>query len=270
MTSVDVRRTTADATWVRGLAIQVRVIRALMIRDALSRFGHENMGFFWVVGEPLLFSCGIMLLWSLARMTHGDGVDVIPFALTGYSYVTMWRHITGRSIGAIRHHANLAFHRHVKLIDAIVAMALLEAVGCFSSFMVAYVPLWLLGFCPTMSDPLVLIGGFALASAFSFGFGLLLAGLSQTNEIVRHLMPAVMYMSLPLTGIFTLQAWLPEQARQVFSWSPLVNGIEMVRGGLFPPEVETYWSAGYLALCAMVSIVVGYAVFASAQRSVQA
>ena len=44
--------------WLAGIRVQMRVIGALMIRDALSRYGHGSLGFFWVVGEPLLLTTG--------------------------------------------------------------------------------------------------------------------------------------------------------------------------------------------------------------------
>ena len=36
-----------------GWDIQVRVIKALMIRELTTRFGRENIGFLWVMAEPL-------------------------------------------------------------------------------------------------------------------------------------------------------------------------------------------------------------------------
>ena len=36
-----------------GWRIQRRVIGALMIRELITRFGRENIGFLWVMVEPL-------------------------------------------------------------------------------------------------------------------------------------------------------------------------------------------------------------------------
>ncbi len=62
--------------------VQTRVVMALMLRGALSRYGHENLGFFWLMGEPLLMTCGVMAMWSMAGMDHGHGVGLVPFVLT--------------------------------------------------------------------------------------------------------------------------------------------------------------------------------------------
>ena len=37
----------------RAAAVNARVIGALLMRDGTMRYGHENLGFFWVIGEPL-------------------------------------------------------------------------------------------------------------------------------------------------------------------------------------------------------------------------
>lgn len=256
--------------WIAGLRVQVRVVGALMLRDALSRYGHGSLGFFWVVGEPLLLTTGIMVLWSLAHMTHGSDVGIIPFALTGYSFITLWRHIVAKSVRVMTQSAALRYHRQVKFLDVMVARALLETVGIFAAFTVAFVPLWLVGACPGLRDPLALVGGFALTAWFSFGFGMVLAGLSELRESVHHFVAPVMYISLPLTGVFTMVDWLPPRAQAFMLWSPLVNGSEMFRSGLFPADIQTHWSAGYLVVCCVLVSSVGLPLCRLAERRVEA
>ncbi len=36
------------------LDVQLRVIRALVLRELMTRFGRHSLGFFWVIGEPLI------------------------------------------------------------------------------------------------------------------------------------------------------------------------------------------------------------------------
>lgn len=265
----DFDRDPAAPSWLAGFRVQLRVIGALMIRDALSRYGHSSLGFFWIVGEPLLLTTGIMMLWTLTNMTHGSDIGIIPFALTGYSFITLWRHIVSKSVRVMTQNASLAYHRQVKFLDVMVARALLETVGIFAAFTVAFVPLWLLGFCPGMRDPLALVGGFVLTAWFSFGVGTVLAGLSELNEAVHHFVAPVMYISLPLTGVFTMVDWLPARAQAVLLWSPLVNGSEMFRSGLFPADITTHWSAGYLVLCCITVSSVGLPLCRLAERHVE-
>lgn len=244
-------------SWVQGLRVQSRVIGALMVRDALSRYGHDNLGFFWIVAEPLILTIGVMVLWSLTHLSHSADVGIIPFALTGYTFITLWRHIVNRSVRVLSRNAALFYHGQVKLMDLLIARALLEAIGIFAAFMVAFVPLYLLGFCPGIRDPLVLIGGFVFSAWFAFAFGMIIAGLSEMGETVEHLIQPVMYLTIPATGIFFMVDWLPPKLQELALWSPLVNGVEMFRSGLFDQDVQTHWSFTYLLTCCCIFSIVG-------------
>jgi ABC-type polysaccharide/polyol phosphate export permease len=48
----------------QGWDIQVRVIGALMLRELTTRFGRENIGFLWIMVEP-------MGLWLMGAITAG-------------------------------------------------------------------------------------------------------------------------------------------------------------------------------------------------------
>ena len=56
----------------QSFLIQVRVIAALMLREVLTRYGRHNVGFLWLILEPMLFTIGITTLWMLTKVTHGS------------------------------------------------------------------------------------------------------------------------------------------------------------------------------------------------------
>ena len=51
----------------QGWDIQKRVIGALMLRELTTRFGRENIGFLWIMVEPLLFAVLVGILWRVDR-----------------------------------------------------------------------------------------------------------------------------------------------------------------------------------------------------------
>ena len=65
----------------RSLAIQSRIVRALLLREILTRFGRHNIGFLWLFVEPMLFTLGGCGVWSLidaarvilGRVNDADG-----------------------------------------------------------------------------------------------------------------------------------------------------------------------------------------------------
>jgi capsular polysaccharide transport system permease protein len=248
------------AAQARGFGVQIGVLRALLVREALGRFGHENLGFFWVILEPLMFALGVTILWTLARMTHGS-VSTVTFVLTGYTLLTMFRHITVASIRQLRRNLGVRFHAIVKPLDIVVAQSMLVALGCLAAFYVAYLPLTVLGIMEPMRDPLLAMGAFALCAWFCFGFGLILAALSEMNDVLERVLPVTMYLTLPLTGVFTMQAWLPAKARDILAWSPFVNIMEMLRAGMFSEDVVTMFDVQYVLWFCFAQTVLGFVLF---------
>src|SRR5215467_1934092 len=169
----------AAGDFLDNLRVQVRVLYALIIREAMGRYGHTDLGFFWLMGEQLILTGGVMIVWSITGAENHADIGVVPMALTGYAFVQMWRHIVGHSVHAIRHNSHLLYHQHVKVLDLLVANGLLELVGIVSAFLIAYVPLALYGILPAPRDPLLTIGGFVLTAWFSFSFGLVIAAITE-------------------------------------------------------------------------------------------
>lgn len=225
---------------------RVAVIRALLVRDALMRYGHSGFGFFWVIGEPLLLAMGVLAVWSLKDLQQD--VPILLFVLTGYCLLTMFRHMSSGFIAIYRRNADLLYHAHIRPLDILVARGVLECVGCWAAFVVAYTPLALLGYVHIFSDPLVAVGAWALGALYSFTFGLIVAGLTERFEAVERLLPALMYLALPLTGAFYMVDWLPPAAQEAALYSPLVHVTEMFRAGVMSPDVRTHWDVGYV-LC---------------------
>jgi capsular polysaccharide transport system permease protein len=256
-------------TFTSAFRTNLRVLGALMMREASSRYGHENLGFFWVMAEPLFLALGVMVMWSLTGHGHGHGVGLVPFVLSGYTNLTLWRHIIGQSTHGLRRRADLLYHRNVRPFDVLFAGALLEMAAILTAFFIAYVPLALLGAMEPMRDSLLCLTAWILMAWFAFAFGLLITGLTELSESVEHFIQPVMYITLPVTGAFTMQYWLSDRARHVLSWSPMVNILEMFRGGLFSADVPTEWDAAYVLMCCVVLTAIGLQLLRLAQQHVR-
>jgi capsular polysaccharide transport system permease protein len=261
----DSRSLTAE-DFLDALRVQIRVLYALMIREAMSRYGHKDLGFFWLMGEQLVLTAGVMVMWSITGAENHADIGVVPMALTGYAFVQMWRHIVGHSNRAIAHNSHLLYHQNVKVLDLLLANSLLELVGIVSAFLIAYVPLALYGVLPPMRDPLLVFSGFALTAWFSFSFGLILTATTELSEAASRFVAPVMYITLPFTGLFFLVYWLPDEYQVIILWSPLVNCIEMIRGGMFPDHITTYSYPLYVVIWCIGLTAIGVPLVHYAQR----
>jgi capsular polysaccharide transport system permease protein len=249
-----------------ALRVQIRVLYALMIREAMTRYGHKDLGFFWLMGEQLILTAGVMAMWSITGAENHAEIGVVPMALSGYAFVQMWRHIIGHSVRAIVHNSHLLYHQNVKVLDLLVANSLLELIGIVSAFLIAYVPLALYGVIPAARDPLLVFCGFVLTAWFSFSFGLVITAITEFSEAASRFVAPIMYVTLPFTGLFYMVYWLPDQYQAIILWSPLVNCIEMIRGGMFPDYMPTYGSPLYIMIWCVGLTAIGIPLVQYAQR----
>jgi ABC-type polysaccharide/polyol phosphate export permease len=249
------------ASLLRSLAIQRRVLYALLMREIITRFGRENLGVLWLVGEPMIFTLGVTTLWSAAGLNHGSALPIVAFAVTGYSSVLMWRNTVSRSVSAIESNKNLLYHRNVQVIDVLLTRVMLEIGGATSSFVVLSLFFIFIGWMPTPVDLLQVVFGWIMLAWFGTSLAFLIGAASVGSELVERLWHPVSYLLFPLSGAAFMVEWLPKQLQEVVSLLPMVHGVEMLRQGYFGNVVRTHYDLGYMAtFCLVLSLAGMYAV----------
>ena len=260
----------AEGSLLRSLLVQMRVIRALLMREVITRFGRENLGVLWLIGEPALFTLGVSALWSAAGLSHGSGLPIVAFAITGYSSVLMWRNTASKCNSAIHQNFNLLYHRNVQVIDLFVTRIILELAGATASFtLLALFFIAIEAIAPPV-DLLQVIGGWLMLAWFGASLGLVLGSATAYSELVDRIWHPVSYLLFPLSGAAFMVDWLPQRGREVVLLLPMVHGVEIVREGFFGNAVRTHHDAGYMALFCLVLNLIGLLLVRDAGRRVQA
>lgn len=252
-----------------SFAIQWRVIRALMMREVITRYGRHNIGVLWLVGEPMLFTLGIAALWSAAGLNHGSGLPIVAFAITGYSSVLMWRNTVGRTVNSIQHNANLLYHRNVRVIDVLITRAMLEIAGATGSFIVLLLIFAGAQWIAFPEDLFLVVQGWLMLAWFGMSLALAIGAATAFSEIVERIWHPTAYLLFPLSGAAFMVDWLPPAGREVVLLLPMVHGVEMVRDGYFGSRVTTHYDLGYMAVCCLVLTFVGLLLLRSAARHVE-
>jgi len=248
---------------------KLRLIDALLIRELMGRFGHNNIGFMWQFAEPLMLCLGVMVSWSIIYGQSNHGVRIIPLVLTGYTFLTLWRHMVARLTHSFRHGSGLLFHRRIKPADILLSRGILESVGTLIAFFIAYTALVLVDAIDPADDILVLLGAWVFMCLISFGVAMIITALAHFSDAFERMVQPIMYLILPLTGVFYMVYWLPATARQAVLYSPLVNTMEMFRAGYFGAAVPTFWNMGYIVLWALGTNAVGWVLVLKAQRHIE-
>lgn len=240
-----------------GWGVQVRVIHALMIRELTTRFGRENIGFLWIMVEPLLFAGLVAMIWRFAKGPEDHGVSVIAFVVSGYIPITLFRHGISRSVLAFSINSSLLYHRQIKVVDFIIARFLIEILGGMMAYIFAGVVLILLGLFPVPSDIGLFIAGWFTYALFCFALCLVIAPLSEMSEVLEKFVPVTTYIMIPISGLPTMVSWMPPSAREVLLWSPFVNAMEMMRKGLWGEDITAYYNVWVPISVSVVLISVG-------------
>lgn len=223
----------------RGWVVQLRVIKALMIRELLTRFGRENFGFLWMMVEPLMFAALVGVVWTFMRgATEKGGITTAAFAATGYIPLTLFRHMVGRAQLAFSANGGLMYHRQLKLLDFILARFFIEMIGSMMAFLFISAVLIALGMMPIPVYPHFLLAGWGLYCLFTLSIALVLAPLSEHAEWLEKILPVTTYIMLPFCGSFTMSSWLTDSAAHYLIYSPFVDAMEMFRYGVFGDAVK--------------------------------
>ncbi len=237
--------------------IQIGVIHALMIRELVTRFGRENIGFLWIMAEPLLFAALVGVLW---RITHGEtehGISIIAFVATGYIPITLFRHCVGRSVAIFTVNNSLMYHRQIKIVDFIFARFLIEFLGAMMAYLFMAIVLVIFDEFPIPADMGLLIAGWMLYSLFCFSACMIIAPLSEMSDVWEKLIPVTTYIMIPFSGLFYMLAWLTPDVRNLLLLSPFVTGMEMMRKGIWGEQVTAYYNIWNPIGCSAVLIIIG-------------
>ncbi|MBC2651544.1 ABC transporter permease [Novosphingobium aerophilum] len=242
-----------------GLLVQGRVLHALLIREMLTRYGRNNLGFLWLFLEPMLFTLAVTALWTATRTIHGSDLPITAFAITGYASMLMWRNMPARCINAIKGNKSLMFHRQVRPLDVYLSRILLEFGGSSASFVLLVVAFWAFDAVALPEDALQLLGGWLTLGWFGAGLAMVLGALSEKSELVDKLWPPFSYLLFPFSGAAFIVESLPEKAREILLYLPMLNCVEFIREGYFGTKMRAYYDMEYVVVFNLVLSLVALA-----------
>ena len=261
--------TTNEMSFFQSLAIQFRVLHALMMREVITRYGRDNLGVLWLVGEPMIFTLGVATLWSAAKLTHGSGIPIVAFAVTGYSSVLMWRNATSQCSAGIEQNKPLLFHRSVLIIDVFLTRIALEIVGASSSFIILGSFFTFIGWMPAPDDLSLVLAGWFMLAWFGASLALLVGAGTAFSPLVVRLWHPIAYLLFPMSGAAFMVEWLPKKLQALVLYLPMVHGLEILRHGYFGNVVPTHYDIGYRAECCLTLTLCGMYVVREASRRVE-
>jgi capsular polysaccharide transport system permease protein len=235
-----------------GFRIQIEVIKALLLREMITLWGRKNIGFLWVLFEPLVIIFVItMVVFIVRNYTGGQtfrlfGVDLLAFLVTGYSISTLWRRTPIRMSAAITANRGLLVHRNVKPFDLYMSRYILEIVGVTLSFIIIMVGFVSFDVIPAPASYELMVAAWILMMWFTFGLSFVIAPIMSMGTYYNFAWIGISIVLYFLSGSFYMVDWLPAKLQVILLWNPLLSGTEMLRHGYFGDSVKTFEEPFYV------------------------
>jgi len=239
------------------MAVQWRVLVALMLRDIKTRFGGSEWGFLIAIAWPLSHIVVLLLINAGAGrvVPYGDSAalwfatGIVPFMAFSY----MSRFIM---YGIVLNRPMLLFPR-VKITDILFARAIVEALSAGCVVLILAVIFWAYGIDFMPLDPAQAC--FALAASMLLGLGV-----GVINAIIAAAYPiwATVYSLFTVflwftSGVFYVASALPEQLRYPLSFNPIVHGVEWMRAAYYEGYSASFLDKAYLMSFALFLLAAG-------------
>jgi capsular polysaccharide transport system permease protein len=228
-----------------------------MLRELATRYGRNNIGFLWVVFEPLSFCVGVLIMYRAIRGQYDQGLELIPFMLTGYMPTILVRHMVMYSVNAAKINNGLLYHSVITVLDLFLARIILEFIGVTLAFFLVGGLLLTFGFIKMPVNPWLVYQGWFITGFTACGMALMVGAISEIFEVVERIIGLTLYLLVPLSGTFFIADWLPEGVRKFALLLPFLNCAEMVRSGFFGPAMNAHYDENYTIACAAVMTLAG-------------
>jgi capsular polysaccharide transport system permease protein len=254
----------------RALQVQRRVVGALFMREIQIRWGRRNLGFAWIIAEPLLFAFPVIIMWSFIRDPYEHGVPLVALVWSGYLPLLMFRHTTSQALYVVRSNGAMLYHRAVTPMDLVLGRSALEMMGALAATLSSFIILYVLGLLEWPHNFSLVLVGLLYMAWWSMAVALLVAAASERTDLVEHIWQPISYMYLPLSGFLFLAEWLPAKVRYLaLCVMPSLHSYEMIRAGLWGNRIPTYYDIPYVTLVLALLTIIGLWVMRGVRQHLQ-
>ena len=243
----------------KGFLVQCDVIKALVLREARTRFGNNCLGFLWAFIEPIICIITFYGVFYFLNRSTFYGSNIISFITTGLIPFMLFRQITIAAMNAIDANKALLFYPQVKLLDLIIARSLLEIGTIVSVFIVIMFLncIYINNF--QIDNPLNVLMALFTTGFFAMSCGLIFSGLSIYSDTVKRVVPPAIRVLFYISGIFFSISSLSNNLKSILLINPILHLVEMLRSGWFITYESNEYSCRYVLYISIYLTFIGLA-----------
>lgn len=214
------------------LAVNARILDALLLREMTSRFGHSRLGYLWALVQPMLGIGVLYIIFSTLR-TGRTSLPLLMFLVTGWVTYGFYQGIYAKLASAAEQNTGLLMHRIVTRLDVLISRMTLEVLTAFSLLGIYAVIGYTVENTPLPHDPLLAVMSFLTAGAFGASIGFLMAGVRTYAKMLDMIVAPINRFGFFLSGVLFTAAQLPTWTHQYLQWNPMIHPIEGMRQAWF-------------------------------------
>jgi capsular polysaccharide transport system permease protein len=230
----------------RGFATQLDVVNALILRETRTRFGRNQLGYLWALIEPVVVILTFYAVLELAGRRQHNGMDGFAFVATGVLPYTLFSNSVQRVADAVSSNKALLYYPQVHPLDLVLARGMLEAATFGAVFILVMGGEALVTQRLDIAVPLYVIGSMAIASVLGTALGLVFCALGQVSTVADRVRGPLMRPLFWISGIFFTAEMVPDSARDVMLWNPMLHSTELMRAGWFESYDARHVDLGYV------------------------
>lgn len=251
---------TASHDLAEAFRTQGRVLIALMLREARTRFGRQKLGYFWALVEPMMHIAIFYAAFSYMLRVVPLGHSLLIFLVTGLGTYLGFQRILDRTMGAYASNEALLSFPVVKVSDVFLGRALLEFATWIVTTFILIAPLVALDQAPYPRDIVLMLLAMCSLFGIALGCGVALGVLTEFLPSLANILRVPFRLLYFTSGGFFLPESLPPAARDIVVWNPVLHGVTLFREGYYPRYDSHTLAVLYLTSWSVASILLAFVV----------
>ena len=235
----------------------LRTVMALVLREMSTRYGRTPGGYIWGILEPLGAIIVLSIGFGLLLRAPPLGTTFLLFYATGYLPFNLYQSVSLMVARAIGFSRPLLLYPAVTWVDAVLARFLLNSLTGILVTIILLAGILTVTDNRTVLDIPPVLMAMALAMLLGLGIGVLncaVIGLFPVWDVIWSMITRPLFIA---SGILFLYDNLPQLAREILWYNPLVHITGLMRQGFYPMYKPLYINEIYVALTALVPLVLG-------------
>jgi|SRR5664279_612472 len=236
---------------------QGRILLALILRDIHTRFFGHGLGYLVAIAWPLTHIVVLLIIFSLGNRAVPFGDNMVLFLATGVVPFMTFNYMSRFIMYSAAFNRPLLAFPSVKVMDILIARAILEFLSSCCTIILVLAVLWLAGIDFVPRDTLQAFFGMGACLLLGFGYGIIngVIAMAARSWITGYqLVIIILYLT---SGVMFVPDAVPSQLRYFLAFNPILQGIEWVRSAYYDGYGAEILDKNYVIACGAIAVFSG-------------